>query len=291
MYGKALMAEVFGTFWLVLGGCGAAVLAADFGTGGNGTSLGLGFVGVSLAFGLTVLTAAYAVGHVSGGHFNPAVTLGLVAGGRFPFAKAPGYIVAQVVGGLLGGFAIYAIASGQPGFAITPGAGTFATNGYGPDGSPGGYSFQAALITEVLMTAAFLVVIMGATSKQAAAQMGGLAIGLSLTLIHLISIPVTNTSVNPARSTAQALVASVFGDGVSLPVQQLWLFWAAPIVGAVVGAIVYRALIDTPIDVHEDDPDVVRTDAGTAASRTAQADIERTRARAATRTEADTLRD
>ena len=283
MYGRALMAEVFGTFWLVLGGCGAAVLAAGYGTGPNGTSLGLGFVGVSLAFGLTVLTAAYAVGHVSGGHFNPAVTLGLVAGGRFPFAKAPGYIVAQVVGGLLGGLTIYAIASGQPGFAIAPGAGTFATNGFGPDGSPGGYSLQAAIVTEVVLTAGFLVVIMGATSKRAAASMGGLGIGLALALIHFISIPVTNTSVNPARSTSQALVASVFGDGVSLPTQQLWLFWVAPIVGAVVGAVVYRALIDTDVETPMDDPEVIRTDAGVAASRAATADIERTRDRLATR--------
>jgi len=279
MYGKALMAEVFGTFWLVLGGCGAAVLAAGYGTGPNGTSLGLGFVGVSLAFGLTVLTAAYAVGHVSGGHFNPAVTLGLVAGGRFPIAKAPGYIVAQVIGGLLGGVTIYFIAAGQPDFAIAPGAGTFATNGFGPDGSPGGYGMQAAIITEVVLTAAFLIVIMGATSKQAAAQMGGLAIGLALALIHFISIPVTNTSVNPARSTAQALVAGFYGDGVTLPTQQLWLFWVAPIVGAIVGALIYRSLIGTAVDVQKDDPEVVRTDAGTAASRTVQADIERARVR------------
>jgi len=245
---RALCAEVFGTFWLVLGGCGAAVLAADFGTGGNGTSLGLGFVGVSLAFGLTVLSGAYAVGHISGGHFNPAVTLGLVAGGRFSIAKAPGYIIAQVIGGVLGGFTIYTIASGQPDFAIAPGAGTFATNGYGAEGSPGGFSMTAAVITEVVMTAVFLIVIMGATAKRAAAGMGGLAIGLALTLIHFISIPVTNTSVNPARSTGQALIASVFGDGVTLPMEQLWLFWAAPIVGAIVGALIYRSLIDSNND-------------------------------------------
>ncbi len=246
---RALCAEVFGTFWLVLGGCGAAVLAADFGTGGNGSSLGLGFVGVSLAFGLTVLTAAYAVGHISGGHFNPAVTLGLVAGGRFSAASAPGYIIAQVIGGVLAGYCIYMIASGQPGFSITAGAGTFATNGFGPDGSPGGYSMTAALITEVVLTAGFLIVIMGATAKRAAAGMGGLAIGLALTLIHFISIPVTNTSVNPARSTGQALIASIFGDGAGLPLQQLWLFWAAPIVGAIIGALIYRSLIDA----NEDD--------------------------------------
>ena len=213
MYAKALMAEVFGTFWLVLGGCGAVVLAAGYGTGPNGTSLGIGFIGVSIAFGLTVVTAAYAVGHISGGHFNPAVTLGLVVGGRFPFAKAPGYVVAQLAGAVLAGLTIYYIAAGQPGFAITPGAGTFATNGFGPDGSPGGYSMQAAIITEVVLTAGFLVVIMGATSKRAAAQMGGLGIGLALALIHFVSIPVTNTSVNPARSTSQALVAQVFGRG------------------------------------------------------------------------------
>jgi len=275
MFARALAAETFGTFWLVLGGCGAAVLAADFGTGGNGTSLGLGFLGVSLAFGLTVLTAAYAVGHVSGGHFNPAVTLGLVAGGRFPFARAPGYIVAQVLGGTLGALTIYTIASGRADFAIAPGAGTFATNGYGVDGSPGGFGLQAALVIEVVLTAVFLIVIMGATAKRAAAAMGGLAIGLALTLIHLISIPVTNTSVNPARSTAQALVASVFGDGVSLPMQQLWLFWAAPIVGAVIGAVVYRALIDSDADVL--DSDVTRTDAAEAVSRATLSDIERSR--------------
>lgn len=280
MYAKALAAETFGTFWLVLGGCGAAILAADFGTGGNGTSLGLGFIGVSLAFGLTVLTGAYAVGHVSGGHFNPAVTIGLVFGGRFPAAKAPGYIIAQVVGGILGGFAIYTIASGQPGFAIEPGAGTFATNGYGPDGSPGGFSFQAALVTEVLMTAVFLAIIMGATAKQAAASMGGLSIGLGLTLIHLISIPVTNTSVNPARSTSQALIANVFGNGVTLPMQQLWLFWAAPIAGAVIGAVLYRALIQLKQDDDSVvDSEVIGTEAASVDSRGASADIERTRAR------------
>ena len=245
---KALSAEAFGTFWLVLGGCGAAVLAADFGTGGNGSSLGLGFLGVSLAFGLTVLTAAYAVGHVSGGHFNPAVTLGLVAGGRFEGSKAAGYIIAQVVGGLLASLTIFAIASGQAGWAITEGAGTFATNGYGDAGSPGGFSSSAALITEVLLTAGFLMVILGATAKKAAAGMGGLAIGLALTLIHLISIPVTNTSVNPARSTSQAVVAAIFGDNATLPLEQLWLFWVAPIVGAVIGAILYRSLIGDPED-------------------------------------------
>ncbi len=272
MYGRALAAEVFGTFWLVLGGCGAAIMAADFGTGGNGTSLGLGFLGVSLAFGLTVLTGAYALGHISGGHFNPAVTLGLVAGGRFSAAKAPGYIIAQVIGGVLGALAIYYMVSGRPDFAISPGAGTFATNGFGPDGSPGGYSMMSAFLTEAILTAVFLVVIMGATAKRATAAMGGAAIGLSLTLIHLVSIPITNTSVNPARSTSQALIANVYGEGVTLPMAQLWLFWVAPIVGAVVGAVIYRVLIDSNKDIPEEP--VLRTEAVETGSR---ADIERTR--------------
>ena len=270
MYGRALAAEVFGTFWLVLGGCGAAIMAADFGTGGNGTSLGLGFIGVSLAFGLTVVTGAYAVGHVSGGHFNPAVTLGLVIGGRFSAVKAPGYIIAQVIGGVLGGLAIYYMASGNAAFAITPAAGTFATNGFGPDGSPGGYSMMSAFITEAVLTGVFLVVIMGATAKRAAPAMGGLAIGLALTLIHFISIPVTNTSVNPARSTSQALVANVFGEGVTLPMEQLWLFWAAPIAGAVVGALVYRVIIDTNKDIEVDVPRPV-------SQKTTRADIDLSR--------------
>ena len=246
MMGRALFAEVFGTFWLVLGGCGAAVFAANFGASDNGTSLGLGFLGVSFAFGLTVVTGAYAVGHVSGGHFNPAVTLGLTAGGRFSAAHVPGYIIAQVIGGCLGAFVIYTIASGQEGFSIADGAGTFATNGFG-DYSPGGYTMMAALIAEVVLTAVFLIIIMGATARRAAPAMGGLAIGLGLTLIHLISIPVTNTSVNPARSTGSAVIAYVFGDGgtgaVSAPVSQLWLFWVAPIVGAIIGALIYRGLI------------------------------------------------
>lgn len=272
MYARALAAEVFGTFWLVLGGCGAAIMAADFGTGGNGTSLGLGFLGVSLAFGLTVVTGAYALGHISGGHFNPAVTLGLVAGGRFSIAKAPGYIIAQVIGGVLGALAIYYMASGRPDFAITAGAGTFATNGFGPDGSPGGFSMTSAFIAEAVLTGVFLVVIMGATAKRASAAMGGMAIGLALVLIHLVSIPITNTSVNPARSTSQALIANVFGDGVTLPMAQLWLFWAAPIAGAIVGALVYRLLIDTNADVIEEPP--LSADTRDVGSR---ADIERTR--------------
>ncbi|MFK8024075.1 MAG: aquaporin Z [Ilumatobacter sp.] len=239
---KALVAELVGTFWLVFGGCGAAVLAADFGVGGNGSSLGIGFVGVSLAFGLTVVTGAYALGHVSGGHFNPAVTLGLVAGGRFEASKAAGYIGAQVVGGLVGATVIYGVASGQDGFEIGEGAGVFASNGYG-DFSPGGYALGAAFLVEVVLTAVFLVVIMGATAKKAAPAMGGLAIGLALTLIHLVSIPVTNTSVNPARSTSQAIFAG------SDQLGQLWLFWVAPIIGGVLGALLHRYVIGDPEDV------------------------------------------
>ena len=272
MYGRALAAEVFGTFWLVLGGCGAAIMAADFGTGGNGTSLGLGFIGVSLAFGLTVLTGAYAVGHVSGAHFNPAVTIGLVAGGRFPAAKAPGYILAQVIGGTLGALAIYSKVSGHPEFAIEPVAGTFATNGFGPEGSPGGYSMSSAFVTEAVLTGVFLVIIMGATAKRAAAAMGGLTIGLGLTLIHMVSIPVTNTSVNPARSTSQALIA--FTEGVTLPMSQLWLFWAAPVVGAIVGALIYRVLLDTNQDIEQD---VQVINDGAVHNAGTKADIERSR--------------
>lgn len=236
---KELGAEFIGTLGLVLGGCGAAVLAADFGVGGNGSSLGLGFVGVSLAFGLTVVTGAYALGHISGGHFNPAVTAGLVAGRRFPAAKAPLYIASQVAGAIVGAVLIYLMASGNSDFSASDG---FAANGYG-DLSPGGYTMGAAFITEVVMTAMFLIVIMGATAKRAAAGMGGLAIGLMLVLIHLISIPVTNTSVNPARSTSQA----IFAGGDYLP--QLWLFWVAPIIGGVIGGLIYRYVLgDTEDD-------------------------------------------
>lgn len=238
---RALAAEVIGTFWLVLGGCGAAVLAANFGASDEGTSLGLGFLGVSLAFGLTVVTGAYAVGHVSGGHFNPAVTLGLVAGGRFLPSKAVGYIIAQVVGAIGAAAVLFVIASGQDGWSIGEGAGAFASNGYG-EFSPGGYTMVAAFVTEVVMTAIFLIIILGATAKKAAPAMGGLAIGLGLTLIHLISIPVTNTSVNPARSTSQAIFAG------SDQLGQLWLFWVAPILGAVVGALIYRAVLADPAD-------------------------------------------
>ncbi len=231
---KELVAEFIGTLGLVLGGAGAAVLAADFGTGGNGTSLGLGFVGVSLAFGLTVVTGAYALGPISGGHFNPAVTAGLVAGGRFPAAKAGPYIVAQVIGGIIGALLVF-IMAGSPEIDETlPGA--FASNGYN-DLSPSGAGLGTAFITEVVMTAMFLIVIMGATAKKAAPAMGGLAIGLMLVLIHLISIPVTNTSVNPARSTA----TNIFAGGDYIP--QLWLFWVAPIIGGVLGALIYRGLL------------------------------------------------
>lgn len=223
---KAYGAEFLGTFWLVLGGCGSAVLAAAF------PELGIGLLGVSLAFGLTVVTMAYAVGHVSGGHFNPAVSIGLWAGGRLPLDKLLPYILAQVLGGLVAGGVLYLIASGKAGFELSAG---FASNGYA-EHSPGGYSLAAAAITEVVMTAFFLLIILGATSKRAPAGFAPLAIGLSLALIHLISIPVTNTSVNPARSTAVALYV---GDWA---INQLWLFWLAPIVGALVGSLLYRLI-------------------------------------------------
>jgi len=223
---KRFTAEVIGTFWLVLGGCGSAVLAAAF------PGLGIGLLGVSLAFGLTVLTMAYAIGHVSGCHLNPAVTFGLWAGGRFPGRDIPAYVAAQVIGGLLAGGVLYVIASGQAGFDV---AGGFASNGYG-EHSPGGYGLTSALVAEIVMTFMFLVVIMGATAKRAPQGFAPMAIGLCLTLIHLISIPVTNTSVNPARSTG---VAVFVGDWA---VSQLWLFWLAPIVGGIVGGVVYRML-------------------------------------------------
>jgi aquaporin Z len=241
---RELGAEFIGTLGLVLGGCGAAVLAAVVQLGdGAENGLGLGYLGVSLAFGLTVLTGVYALGHISGGHFNPAVTLGLVAGGRFPASKAAAYIVAQVVGAFVAAGLIYAIASGQTGFDIDSNtAGAFAANGYG-DLSPGGYGMGAAFLTEVVMTAMFLIVIMGATAKKAAPGFAGLAIGLMLTLIHLISIPVTNTSVNPARSTSQA----IFAGGDYLP--QLWLFWVAPIIGGILGALIYRYVLNQDEDL------------------------------------------
>lgn len=221
---KKYFAEFFGTFWLVLGGCGSAVLAAGF------PEVGIGFVGVSFAFGLTVLTMAYAIGHVSGCHLNPAVSIGLWAAGRFNAKELAPYILAQVAGGLVAGGVLYLIASGQAGFSL---AGGFASNGYGAH-SPGGYSLMAGFVTEVVMTMMFLFIILGATSKRAPQGFAPIAIGLGLTLIHLISIPVTNTSVNPARSTGVALYA---GDWA---VSQLWLFWIAPIIGALLGAVIYR---------------------------------------------------
>ncbi|WP_029834071.1 aquaporin Z [Vibrio parahaemolyticus] len=222
------LAEAFGTFWLVLGGCGSAVLAAGF------PDVGIGLLGVALAFGLTVLTMAFAIGHISGCHLNPAVTVGLWAGGRFDTKDVAPYIIAQVIGGLIAGGILYVIATGQAGFDVV-GSG-FAANGYG-EHSPGQYSMLAALVSEIVMTMMFLIVIMGETDKRAPQGFAPIAIGLCLTLIHLISIPVTNTSVNPARSTA---VAMYVGDWA---VSQLWLFWVAPIVGGVLGAVIYKNLL------------------------------------------------
>jgi aquaporin Z len=233
--GKRLGAEFFGTFWLVLGGCGSAVLAAGF------PDLGIGFMGVALAFGLTVVTMAYAVGHISGAHFNPAVSAGLFAGGRFPARDLVPYIVAQVAGAIAAAGVLYLIASGKGGFDASAG---FASNGYG-EHSPGGYSFQSALICELVMTFFFVMVIMGSTHGRAPKGFAPLAIGLALTLIHLISIPVTNTSVNPARSTGVA----IFQGGWAL--SQLWLFWVAPIIGGAAGGFVFRALFgddDAPVE-------------------------------------------
>ncbi|MEZ8775304.1 aquaporin Z [Vibrio sp. 10N.247.310.17] len=221
------IAEMFGTFWLVLGGCGSAVLAAAF------PDVGIGLLGVSLAFGLTVLTMAFAIGHISGCHLNPAVTIGLWSGGRFDAKDVAPYIIAQVIGGIIAGGVLFVIASGQAGFDAA--ASGFASNGYG-EHSPGGYSLTAALVCEVVMTMVFLFVIMAATDSKAPAGFAPIAIGLCLTLIHLISIPVTNTSVNPARSTG---VAMFVGDWA---VSQLWLFWIAPIIGAVIGAMIYKAV-------------------------------------------------
>ncbi len=222
---KKLIAEFIGTLWLVLGGCGSAVLAAAF------PELGIGFVGVSLAFGLTVVTMAYAIGHISGCHLNPAVSIGLWIGGRLDKKEVIPYIIAQVLGGIAGAGILFIIASGKSGFEI----GGFAANGYGAH-SPGGYTMISALVTEIVMTFMFLIIILGATHSKAPKGMAGLAIGLGLVLIHLISIPVTNTSVNPARSTSQAL----FAGGWAL--QQLWLFWVAPIAGAILAGIVYKFL-------------------------------------------------
>ncbi|MBV8501662.1 MAG: aquaporin Z [Paucibacter sp.] len=225
---KKYGAEFLGTFWLVLGGCGSAVLAAAF------PGLGIGLLGVSLAFGLTVLTMAYAIGHISGCHLNPAVSIGLWAGGRFPGGQLLPYIVAQVAGAVAAGAVLYTIASGGPGFDVAKG---FASNGFGAH-SPGGYSMTAALVCEVIMTAMFLIVILGATDQRAPAGFAPIAIGLGLTLIHLISIPVTNTSVNPARSTGVALFVGGWA------IEQLWLFWLAPIVGAVIGAAAYKLIAE-----------------------------------------------
>ncbi|HET9336012.1 MAG TPA: aquaporin Z [Sphingomicrobium sp.] len=222
------VAEFLGAFWLVLGGCGSAVLAAAF------PDVGIGLLGVALAFGLTVVTMAYAIGHISGCHLNPAVTVGLWAGGRFSARDMPLYIIAQVLGAIAAAYTLYIIASGQPGFVLEPNG--LAVNGVDAH-SPGGYSLQAGVITEVVMTAFFLLVIMGATHSRAPAGFAPLAIGLGLTLIHLISIPVTNTSVNPARSTGPALVVG------GLALQQLWIFWVAPIAGAIIGGGLYRWLL------------------------------------------------
>jgi aquaporin Z len=225
--GRKALAEFFGTFWLVLGGCGSAVLSAAF------PDVGIGLLGVALAFGLTVLTMAYSIGHISGCHLNPAVTVGLWAGGRFPAREIPAYIFAQVLGAIVAAFVLYFIASGKSGFALGPNS--LAVNGVG-NLSPGGYSMQAGIVTEVVLTAFFLVIIMGSTHERAPAGFAPIAIGLGLTLIHLISIPVTNTSVNPARSTGPALI--VGGEAL----RQLWIFWLAPIAGGIIGGALYRLL-------------------------------------------------
>ncbi|MBE9137004.1 aquaporin Z [Nodosilinea sp. LEGE 07088] len=242
---KKYIAELFGTFWLVLGGCGSAVLAANF--GGEGNPLGLGFLGVSLAFGLTVMTMAYAVGHISGGHFNPAVSFGLLAGKRFSGSDLLPYIVAQVLGAAIAGGVLLIIASGNGALDLT-GPTPLATNGYGAH-SPGGYGLLAALVTEVIMTFMFLIIIMGSTDRLAPGGFGPASIGMGLTLIHLISIPVTNTSVNPARSTGVALFC---GNGEILA--QLWLFWLAPIAGAVAAGWFYATFLETAVDTRPLEP-------------------------------------
>ncbi|MGE8408915.1 MAG: aquaporin Z [Pseudomonas sp.] len=231
---KRMGAELIGTFWLVLGGCGSAVLAASFPTGTN--LVGIGLVGVSIAFGLTVLTMAFAIGHISGCHLNPAVSVGLAVGGRFPARELLPYIVAQVVGAVIAAGIIYFIASGKAGFELSSG---LASNGYG-EHSPQGYSMLAGFTSEVVMTAMFVLIIMGATDPRAPAGFAPIAIGLTLTLIHLISIPVTNTSVNPARSTGPALLVGGWA------LQQLWLFWVAPLIGAVIGGALYRGVFAAP---------------------------------------------
>jgi len=235
--GQRSLAEFFGTFWLVLGGCGSAVFAANF--GGDGNPLGLGFLGVSLAFGLTVLTMAYAIGHISGCHLNPAVSVGLMIGGRFDAKDLVPYIIAQVLGAIAGAFVIHLIVSGGADYdAATQ---TLAANGFG-EHSPGGYGMVAVLITEIVMTAFFLVIILGATDDRAPLGFAGIPIGLALALIHFISIPVSNTSVNPARSTGPALINMLVDNGGAWAVSELWIFWVAPIVGAIIGATVYRII-------------------------------------------------
>ncbi len=229
---KKIFAELFGTFWLVLGGCGSAVISAAF------PELGIGLLGVALAFGLTVLTMAYSVGHISGGHFNPAVSIGLAAAGRLPAKNLLPYILSQVIGAILAGFVLYCILQGKAGFIST---GNFAANGYG-EHSPSGFSLSSAFITEIVMTAFFLIIILGSTSKNSSAGFAPIAIGLGLTLIHLISIPVTNTSVNPARS----LGVAIFADGWAL--QQLWLFMVAPVIGAIAGALSWKLLLNDTKD-------------------------------------------
>jgi aquaporin Z len=239
---KRSIAELIGTFWLVLGGCGSAVLAAAF------PDVGIGLLGVSLAFGLTVLTMVYAIGHVSGCHLNPAVSVGLAVGGRFSWSDLPVYVIAQVVGATVAAYLLYFIASGQAGFTLA--ANGLAVNGYGPL-SPGGYSMTAGFVTEVVMTMMFLIVILGATDKRAPAVSAGIAIGLALTLIHLISIPVTNTSVNPARSTGPAIALLTGGQGQALG--QLWMFWVAPLIGAVLAGVIYKlfASADEPQEIEK----------------------------------------
>ncbi|WP_053990171.1 aquaporin Z [Mangrovimonas sp. TPBH4] len=227
---KKILAEFFGTFWLVFGGCGSAIFAAAF------PDLGIGFAGVALAFGLTVLTMAFAVGHISGGHFNPAVTFGLWAGGKFPAQDLVGYLAAQIIGGIAAAGVLYIIVSGQPNFTDV---GSFAANGYG-ELSPGGYSKLSGFVAEFILTLFFLLIILGSTNERAPKGFAPIAIGLALTLIHLISIPITNTSVNPARSTSQALFAT--GAYIS----QLWMFWVAPILGAVVAGFIHKALFEKP---------------------------------------------
>ncbi len=226
---KRFLAEFFGTFWLVFGGCGSAVLAAAY------PELGIGFVGVALAFGLTVVTMAYTVGHISGGHFNPAVTVGLCVGGRFPAKDVVPYVMAQVIGGIAAAAVLYCVASGKSGFDATTGG--FASNGYG-EHSPAGYSLQSAIVIELILTAFFLIVIQGSTDKRAPTGFAPLAIGLALTLIHLISIPVTNTSVNPARSTGVALFQGTWA------LEQLWVFWLVPVIGGIIGGLIYRCLLE-----------------------------------------------